>query len=149
MWRSEATGRCHEVLPKWRKISTLLLEGSKLFGSTTSVDCHSHQYDKVNYSIACPNTKSKRACTEESLNYAKHDVVHITLVLEIEYPSPIGTLQDLTQLCQKMLGDASQYHILCNSKVITSKYSTLLLRTKDWRRIITPTIMWSIRFGLA
>jgi hypothetical protein len=63
------------------------LEGIELFGSTKwkldppSVDCALHQLDKINYQISHPNIRAKRICIEEFLNYVKHDVAHIILVL--------------------------------------------------------------------
>ena len=67
-----------------------VLEGSELFGSTKQefglppdVDRKLHQSNKVNYSIPRPNTRVRRACIHETLNYAEHGVTHSTLVLEI------------------------------------------------------------------
>ena len=56
------------------------LEGSEMFGSIKQkfdlppgADCDSHRPDKVDYSIPHPNTRVKRACIEESLNYGVGD----------------------------------------------------------------------------
>ena len=51
------------------------------------VNYDSHPFDKVNYSIPCPDTRAKRACIEEFLNSTEHGVAHTTFVLENDCPS--------------------------------------------------------------
>jgi hypothetical protein len=65
------------------------LEGLELFGSTKrklnlppGVDCESHRFEKVNYSIPHPNTRAIRQRIEESLSSAIHGVAHTTSMLE-------------------------------------------------------------------
>ena len=62
------------------------LEGSKFFRYTKQkldmqpgANCDSHRFDKVNYSIPCLDTRAKRACIEESLNFIKQGVANTTM----------------------------------------------------------------------
>ena len=134
MWRSETTGRCHEDLSKLKNLNTRdwALEGSELFGSTKwnlnlppDVDCDLHWSDKLNYSIPRPNTRVRRACIKDSLNYGEHDVAHTTLVLEIGWFSSHWHVAKLptnsTNRCWAMQANP---WTLCNVKVGIGKHGT-------------------------
>ena len=65
-------------------ITDCALEGSEFHGSTKrklnflkSAHCDSHWFDQVNYSILYPNTRVKKACVEESLDFAKDNITRV------------------------------------------------------------------------
>ena len=107
-------------------IGDCALEGLELFESTKrkhdlpqGVDCDSHRPDKVNYLIPRHNTRVRKACIEEYLNFAEHGVAHTTSVLKTDcFFFPLAYCMIATQLCQKMLGNASQYmdFVQCQSQ---------------------------------
>ena len=77
----------------------------------------------MNYSIPRPNTRAKRACTEESLNYVEHVVVHTKklgctlLDCPLALPNIVGGIQ--ANICT-----------LCNAKVGIGKHGNLFQHTK-------------------
>ena len=114
------------------------LEGCELFGFTKRkldlppvADCNSHWLDKVNYSIPRPNTRVKRECIEESLNFAEHGVAHTTSVLETDCPSlhrHIARLPpNFPKRCWVMQANRGSS---CNAKVGTYKHGTPALTYK-------------------
>lgn len=87
-------------------------------------NCNSHQYDKVNYSIVCPNTRAKRVCIENTLNFTKQIVTHIKLVLETDCPSFYWHTARLpTNLGKRYSVMQANTRTLCNAKVESSKHS--------------------------
>lgn len=58
--------------------------------------------NNMNYSIPCPNTLSKRACIEKSLNNAKHGEAHTISVLETD--NNFSELQDCCPTLPKDVG---------------------------------------------
>jgi hypothetical protein len=109
-----------------------VLEGSELFGFTKrkldlppGADCDSHRLDKVNYSIPRPNTRVKRACIKEYLNFAEYGMTHTTSVLETDCPSSHWHIARLpsnsAKRCWVMQANTGS---LCNVKVGTYKHGT-------------------------
>ena len=128
MWRSEAANRCHKVLPGGEIFhhQGCVLKRFELFLSTKrklymplDTDCDSDQSHEVNYSIHLPNTRAKNTCIGKSLTFVEHGLAHITSTMEANFFSfPLAHCKIVTQLCQKMLGDANQYwdFVQCQSQ---------------------------------
>lgn len=91
--------------PETDKLNTrCALEGVSFLNLPLGADYNSHRFDNKNYSILRPNTWAKRACIEESLNYAEHDVTHTILVLEIDGPSTFWHIVKLDPTMPKDVG---------------------------------------------
>jgi hypothetical protein len=133
------------------------LEESELFGSTKQkldlppgIDCDSQQPDNVKYSIPRPNTRLIKACIEEFLVFAEHEVAHSISVLETNFFIPIGILHDCQPTLPKDVGQCKPIHGLrAIPKSGLANMTHQLQRTKYSRRNIAPPTMWNMSFGFA
>src|ERR1700738_677584 len=79
----------------------------------------------MNYLIPRPNTRVKKACIEESLNFAEHGVAHTTSVLEIDCSSSYWYIARLSpNSAKRCWAMQANTWTLCNAKVETCKHGT-------------------------
>ena len=124
------------------------LEGSELFISTKQklnlppgVDCDSRQPNKVNFSISHPNTRATCQRIEESLTFAKHDVIHTTSMLETEcFVSKWHITRLPSNSAKRCWALQAITSTMCNAKVGSNKHDTPAPTYKGFKKEFCSTI---------
>ena len=84
------------------------------------------------------------------ISLAKHGVAHTTSVLEKIALLHNGTLQDCCPTLSKGVGQCMPIHGLCKMrKSEHANMAPLHQHTKGWRKRLSPSTMWSMKFGFA